>query len=76
MLYPTTDELLKRVDSRYTLVIMVSKRARQLLDGATPMTDVKGKKAVSVAVTEIAEGSVTYTRNLEEDTDKIDKEVC
>lgn len=70
MLYPTTDELLKRVDSRYTLVVMVSKRARQLLDGAEPLVAVNGKKVLSVAVQEIANGEITYTRPSEEELEE------
>lgn len=72
MLYPTTKELLERVDSRYTLVIMVSKRARQLLEGATPLGETKAQKAVSIAVNEIATGAVTYTRGLEEENKEIE----
>ncbi|TAH61340.1 MAG: DNA-directed RNA polymerase subunit omega, partial [Gottschalkiaceae bacterium] len=34
MLYPSINDLLKDVDSRYTLVLLVSKRARQIVDGA------------------------------------------
>jgi DNA-directed RNA polymerase subunit omega len=70
MLYPTTDELLERVDSRYTLVVMVSKRARQLLEGATPLVDTRGKKVLSAAVSEIAAGEVTYTRPSEEELEE------
>lgn len=71
MLYPTTDELLKKVDSRYTLVVMVSKRARQLLEGAEPLTNnVKGKKVLSLAVQEIADGEITYTRPSEEELEE------
>ncbi|OHW62636.1 DNA-directed RNA polymerase subunit omega [Andreesenia angusta] len=70
MLYPTTDELLKKVDSRYTLVVMVSKRARQLLEGAEPLVNAKGKKVLSLAVQEIADGEVTYTRPSEEELEE------
>ena len=38
MVKPPVTDLLKKVDSRYKLVIAVSKRARQLADGATPLT--------------------------------------
>ncbi|MFH1880445.1 MAG: DNA-directed RNA polymerase subunit omega, partial [Bacillota bacterium] len=36
---PTIVELCEKVDSRYTLVVAVSKRARQLLGGAQPLID-------------------------------------
>lgn len=33
MIYPTLSTLLDKVDSKYSLVVAVSKRARQLVDG-------------------------------------------
>lgn len=62
MLYPATSQLLEHADSRYTLVVMVSKRARQLLRGSEPLVNSKSKKAVSIAVEEIAEGLISFTR--------------
>jgi len=62
MLYPSIDDLLKNVDSRYTLVLLVSKRARQIVDGSKPLVDPKSSKPVSIAVQEVAEGKVSYTR--------------
>ena len=61
MLYPTLSSLLEKTDSRYSLVLAVAKRARELSDDIdTAFTDYKEKcdKAVSLAVHEIAEGSV------------------
>ena len=49
MVKPTVNELLKRVDNRYELVIVTSKRARQLANGDIPVT---------LAAVEIAEGKV------------------
>ncbi|WP_352419951.1 DNA-directed RNA polymerase subunit omega [Proteiniborus sp.] len=62
MLYPSINDLLKNVDSRYTLVLLVSKRARQIVDGSEPFVEPVSSKPVSVAVQEVAEGKVTYTR--------------
>ncbi len=62
MLYPSINDLLKTVDSRYTLVLLVSKRARQIVDGSEPLVNPKSSKPVSIAVQEVAEGKVTYTR--------------
>ncbi len=62
MLYPSINDLLKNVDSRYTLVLLVSKRARQIVDGSEPFVDPKSSKPVSIAVQEVSEGKVTYTR--------------
>ena len=64
MIDPSVDELLEGVDCRYTLVVEVSKRARQLIDGATPLveTDEDYLRPVSVATQEVYEGKVTYER--------------
>ncbi len=53
MIEPSLIELLKKVDSRYALVVMVSKRARQLIQGDKPLINKPGLKAVSLAINEI-----------------------
>jgi len=62
MIKPTTSELMKRVDSTYTLCNAVGKRARQLVDGAHPLTECNSAKPVSIAAKEICEGKITYVR--------------
>ncbi|MBQ4552799.1 MAG: DNA-directed RNA polymerase subunit omega [Clostridia bacterium] len=64
---PGIRELTEKVDCRYTLVIEASKRARQLVAGATPLIDPKEMKPVTVAVEEINRGLLTYRRNLEDE---------
>ena len=66
MIYPTLASLLERVDSKYTLVVAVSKRARQLVDGQPRLTKVDSNKPVTVAINEIAEGKILYERNKQE----------
>lgn len=63
MIDPTVTELMKKVDGTYTLCNVVGKRARQLVDGALPLTGCKSKKPVSIAANEVNEGKVTYVRN-------------
>lgn len=46
------------VQSRYSIVIATSKRARQIIDGAPAYVEGKGKKPLSVAVEELYEGKV------------------
>ena len=60
MIYPSINDLMKRVDSRYTLVIEAAKRARQLADGAEMMINTSSKKFVTIAINEINEGKVAY----------------
>lgn len=60
---PTIVELSEKVDCRYTLVVEVSKRARQLLAGAQPLIDAKDMKPLKIAVDEVNRGLLTYSRN-------------
>lgn len=54
MLYPSIDELVRKVDSKYTLVVAASRRARGLRDGQqTEMMAPKSHKVVGVALEEI-----------------------
>ncbi len=55
---PTVTELLEKIDNRFELVILVSKRARQISEGELPLTKVKEKSVVTIAANEIAEGKV------------------
>ena len=63
---PTIVELSEKVDSRYTLVVEASKRARQLVDGAQPLVDPKDMKPLKIAIVEINRGLLTYERDPEE----------
>ncbi len=55
---PTVTELLKVINNRFELVVVASKRARQIASGDLPMTDVKEENPVTIAVNEISEGKV------------------
>ncbi len=41
------------VNSRYSIVMATSKRAREIIDGDEPMVKGEGKKALSIAVEEL-----------------------
>jgi len=58
MIEPSLVELLKKVESRYALVVMVSKRARQLIQGDKPLINKPDLKAVSLAINEINQNLV------------------
>lgn len=62
MLNPSFKELAEHGDSRYTLVMLVAKRARRIIDGSEPLVETDSKKAVSVALEEVLEGSISYER--------------
>ncbi|MCH5262027.1 MAG: DNA-directed RNA polymerase subunit omega [Lachnospiraceae bacterium] len=55
------------VNSRYSIVMATSKRARQIIAGDEALVDDKGKKALSVAVEELNQGKVKITSEDEED---------
>ena len=74
MLTPSYSELMEKINtdlddakvtSRYTIVLAVAKRARQIIDGADPLTYAPTDRAVSIAVKEMGEGKIKI--NLEED---------
>ena len=52
------EDLDPRVVSRYTLVLAAAKRARQITDGAAPLTYAPTDRAVSIAVKELHEGKL------------------
>ena len=52
MLYPSINEIRKKADSRYTIVILAAKRARDIIDGKPILTDADTDKPVSIAANE------------------------
>ncbi len=64
MLYPSINEIRKKVDSRYTLVILAAKRARDIIDGYPLLTDeCPNNRAVSQAAYEIYDDLISYDRD-------------
>ena len=60
MMYPGVSELKDKADCRYVLVVETAKRARQIVDGAEPLTKTQESNPVSQAVKEIHTGRITY----------------
>ncbi|WP_372636624.1 DNA-directed RNA polymerase subunit omega [Cohnella sp.] len=59
MLYPSIDELVKKVDSKYTLVVAAAKRARNLREGVMcNLGAPKSHKQVGVALEEIYQEAI------------------
>jgi DNA-directed RNA polymerase subunit omega len=58
MVDPSIDYLATKVDSKYTLVIMAAKRARELTVPGQNLPE----KEVSIALKEIATDELTYAR--------------
>lgn len=64
MLYPSIYSLLEKVDnSRYKLVILTSKRARQIVDGRKVLINTKADSPVTIAVNEIDQEKIGFTNN-------------
>jgi DNA-directed RNA polymerase subunit omega len=73
VIHPRIDELLEHVDSRYALVIVASKRARQInnyhhqLGEGTfdqflpPLVESRSKNYLTMSLEEIQEGKIKYT---------------
>ncbi len=62
MIYPSIDDLLTKVDSRYSLVILAAKRARQLRDSRSNAEEGASLKEVTAALEEISHKFITYER--------------
>ena len=61
MLYPSIDSLMTKIDSKYSLVSVAAKRARQLQQGAKPLHDkYVSHKQVGKALEEIHADKLTY----------------
>ena len=52
---PKTEDLLKKVDNRYELVIAISKRGREIINGSNPLIEVgkDEKSELTIAALEL-----------------------
>ena len=79
MLHPSYTELMEKINSeeyrgeepainsRYSIVIATSKRARELIGGTKPLVDgVEGEKPLSIAVKELYDGKIKILQDDEE----------
>ncbi len=78
LIAPKIDELLGQVDSKYTLVIMAAKRARQINSYYTQLGEGigefvpplvpsdPGRKPLSIALEEISQSKIAYERQTED----------
>ncbi|MCG6871887.1 MAG: DNA-directed RNA polymerase subunit omega [Gammaproteobacteria bacterium] len=64
----TVEDCLENVDNRFQLVLIATRRARQIMRGATPHVPVDNDKPTVIALREIAEGFVDVSI-LDEQTD-------
>ncbi len=62
MKQPSLDDLLKNVDSKYTLVVAAAKRAREITEGGLKLVETSSYKPVTIALQEISEKMITFER--------------
>ena len=79
MLHPSYSDLMKVVNSevepgeapvvnsRYSIVMATSKRARQIISGDEPLVNGKDKKPLSIAVEEVNQGKITIIGDEDEE---------
>jgi DNA-directed RNA polymerase subunit omega len=60
MIYPSTDKIDEQVESKYALVILAAKRAKQLKEGSRKRVSLESPNALTIALEEIAEGQIQY----------------
>lgn len=60
LIKPSLESLMEKVDSKYTLVTLAAKRARELTDGDQPTVCADTNKVVSIAMEEIDAGKIRY----------------
>ena len=68
MVTPSINTLLKKMDSRYALVVLAAKRARQLMEDESILKsdeNMRSNKNVTNALEESAEGKITFKRSKE-----------
>lgn len=82
MLHPSYTDLMKAVNgdveegetpvvnSRYSIVLATSKRARQIIAGEAPLVSAKGKKPLSMAIQELENGLVKIVSDEGEELDE------
>ncbi|MDQ5986443.1 MAG: DNA-directed RNA polymerase subunit omega [Syntrophus sp. SKADARSKE-3] len=56
----TVEDSLKEAKNRFALVILTSKRARQLLKGSQSLIEARNNREVVMSLREIAAGKVTF----------------
>jgi DNA-directed RNA polymerase subunit omega len=61
----TVEDCLEKVPNRFALVLMVAKRAKQLMKGAESTVAMRANKTIVGALREVAAGNVGYDSSLD-----------
>lgn len=65
----TVEDCLNHESNRFSLVRLAAQRAKQLLEGSSPVTDTKGNRAIVSALREIASGKVRFEKAADSELD-------
>ena len=60
MRYPAINDLLQKVDNKYSSILVTAKRARHLVEGSTTNVKINNKNPVSIATEEISKDLIEY----------------
>ena len=60
MIYPSGDLIEKQIESKYALVVLAAKRAKQIKEGGRPLIKTDSVNPLTIALEEIASGSISY----------------
>jgi len=59
VIFPSADNIAQNIGSRYSLVVIAAKRAKQIKEGAPILIDTLSTNPLTIAMEEIAAGKVT-----------------
>lgn len=62
MIEPSIDKLLEKVESRYMLVTIIAKRAREIVAGDDILVETDDHKPINIAIQEFDEGKIVYSK--------------
>lgn len=60
----TVEDCLTKVSNRFSLVMLVAKRSKQIMRGSKSLVSVKDNKSIVTALREVAAGKVWYDIDL------------
>jgi len=60
MIYPSADLIEAQIESKYALVVLAAKRAKQIKEGGRPLIKTDSVNPLTIALEEIAAGSISY----------------
>ena len=60
MIDPSVVDLLDKIHDRYSLVMLTSKRARQIIEGSAPKISVDSNKPLTIAINELDEDAFEF----------------